>query len=108
MLSKSFDVLKAAVTPRVLPSGMTLSKTNARLTVFGLVAGLVFGGVAGGFAKLFGSPGALWFTAVLCVADAVLCMRDSGLGGGHRGRGARRRCGPSRAGRSGSRWAGTW
>jgi MFS family permease len=74
VLSKSFDVLKAAVTPRVLPEGMTLSKTNARLTVFGLFAGLVFGAVASGFAKLFGSPGALWFTAVLCIADAVLCL----------------------------------
>ena len=32
VLSKSFTVLKAAVTPRVLPSEITLSKTNARLT----------------------------------------------------------------------------
>jgi MFS family permease len=74
VLSKSFDVLKAAVTPRVLPGGITLSKTNARLTVFGLGAGVVFGAFATGFAKLFGSPGALWFTAVLCIADAVLCL----------------------------------
>lgn len=74
VLSKSFDVLKAAITPRVLPDTITLSKTNARLSVFGLGAGIVFGGLAGGFAKLFGSPGALWFTAVLCVADAVLCL----------------------------------
>jgi MFS family permease len=74
VLSKSFDVLKAAVTPRVLPSGMTLSKTNARLTVFGLAAGVVFGALASGFASIFGSQGALWFTAVLCVADAVLCL----------------------------------
>jgi MFS family permease len=74
VLSKSFDVLKAAVTPRVLPSGMTLSKTNARLTVFGLAAGVVFGGLGSGFAGIFGSQGALWFTAVLCVADAVLCL----------------------------------
>jgi MFS family permease len=74
VLSKSFDVLKAAMTPRVLPDGMTLSKTNARLTVFGLAAGIVFGGIGSGFATIFGSPGALWFTAVLCVADAVLCL----------------------------------
>jgi len=75
VLSKSFDVLKAAVTPRLLPSGITLSKTNARLAVFGLAAGAVFGVVGVGFANLFGSPGALWFTAVLCVADAALCLR---------------------------------
>ncbi len=75
VLSKSFDVLKAAVTPRLLPSRTTLSKTNARLAVFGLAAGAVFGVFGAGFANLFGSPGALWFTAVLCVADAVLCLR---------------------------------
>jgi MFS family permease len=75
VLSKSFDVLKGAVAPRVLPSGITLSKSNARLTVFGLAAGAVFGAFGAGFLKLFGSPGALWFTAALCVADAVLCLR---------------------------------
>ncbi|HEY4021704.1 MAG TPA: MFS transporter [Pseudonocardiaceae bacterium] len=75
VLSKSFDVLKAAVAPRVLPSGITLSKSNARLTVFGLAAGAVFGLFATGFLKLFNSPGALWFTAALCLADAVLCLR---------------------------------
>jgi MFS family permease len=75
VLSKSFNVLKAAVTPRVLPPDITLVKTNARLTVFGLAAGGVFGAFAAGFAKLFNSPGALWFTAVLCVVNAVLCLR---------------------------------
>jgi MFS family permease len=75
VLSKSFDVLKAAVAPRVLPSGITLAKSNARLAVFGLAAGAAFGALAAGGAKLFGSPGALWFTALLCIADAVLCLR---------------------------------
>jgi MFS family permease len=75
VLSKSFQVLKAAVTPRVLPSKITLVTTNSRLTVFGLAAGAVFGGVAAGVAWLFGSPGALWFTAVLAVAGTVLCLR---------------------------------
>ncbi|PSL54013.1 putative MFS family arabinose efflux permease [Saccharothrix carnea] len=75
VLSKSFTVLKAAITPRVLPREITLSKTNARMTVFGLAAGGVFGAVAAGFANLFGSPGALWFTAVLCLANAYYCLR---------------------------------
>ncbi|MFE2750851.1 MFS transporter [Actinosynnema sp. NPDC059335] len=75
VLSKSFMVLKAAITPRVLPREITLSKTNARMTVFGLAAGGVFGAVAAGFANLFGSPGALWFTAVLCLANAYYCLR---------------------------------
>ncbi|GAB3870050.1 hypothetical protein GCM10029964_003710 [Kibdelosporangium lantanae] len=75
VLSKSFTVLKAAVTPRVLPPDITLSKTNARLTTFGLAAGAVFGGVAAGVLQLFGSPGALWFTAIICVVGAVQGMK---------------------------------
>ncbi len=75
VLSKSFGVLKAAVTPRVLPPQITLVKTNSRLTVFGLVAGGVLGGLAVGVAALAGSPGALWFTAAVCLAGAVLCLR---------------------------------
>lgn len=75
VLSKSFGVLKAAVTPRVLPVRITLMKTNSRLTVFGLVAGAVAGGIAGGIAALTGSSGALWFTVVVCLAGAALCLR---------------------------------
>ncbi|WP_245607380.1 MFS transporter [Pseudonocardia spinosispora] len=75
VLSKSFTVLRAAVTPRVLPEAITLVTTNSRLTVFGLLAGGVFGGIAAGIAKLTGSPGALVFTAVLCGLGAWLCLR---------------------------------
>jgi MFS family permease len=75
VLSKSFTVLKAAVTPRVVPPDITLSKTNARLTVFGLVAAGVFGLIASGFNGVFGSGGALYFTAAICVAAAMQSMR---------------------------------
>lgn len=75
VLSKSFMVLKAAVTPRVLPPEITLSKTNARLAVFGLAAGGAFGAVASGLNWAFGSAGALWFTALICVAGAAQAMR---------------------------------
>ena len=75
VLSKSFGVLKAAVTPRVLPSEITLVKTNSRLTVFGLIASGVSGAIAAGVAALAGSPGALWFTVGISVAGAVLCLR---------------------------------
>jgi Major Facilitator Superfamily len=75
VLSKSYGVLKAAVTPRVLPSEITLVKTNSRLTVFGLIAGGVAGALAIGVAALTGSPGALWFTAVVCLVGALLCLR---------------------------------
>jgi MFS family permease len=75
VLSKSFAVLKAAVTPRVLPQTITLVTTNSRLTTWGLVAGGVGGAVAAGVAALWGSPGALIFTALLGVAGTVLCLR---------------------------------
>ncbi len=75
VLSKSFMVLKAAVTPRVLPPTITLVTTNSRLTTFGMVAGGVFGGIAAGLAALWGSPGALFFTAALAVAGVALCLR---------------------------------
>ncbi|MEQ3550367.1 MFS transporter [Pseudonocardia nematodicida] len=75
VLSKSFLVLKAAVTPRVLPSTITLATTNSRLTTFGMAAGGVAGAVAAAAAWPFGSPGALWWTAVLGVVGAVLCLR---------------------------------
>jgi hypothetical protein len=75
VLSKSFTVLKAAITPRVLPPDITLAKTNARLTVFGLGAGAAAGAVAAGLTKLFDSPGALWFTALICVVGAVQGLR---------------------------------
>ncbi|MFL6143141.1 MAG: MFS transporter [Labedaea sp.] len=75
VLSKSFTVLKAAVTPRVVPPDITLAKTNARLTVFGLAAGLVAGGVAAMFANIFGSPGALWLTVLICLLGGVQALR---------------------------------
>ena len=75
VLSKSFHVLKAAVTPRVVPGRITLATTNSRLTTFGLVAGGVAGGIAAGVGALTGSPGALWLVAGLCVAGTVLCLR---------------------------------
>jgi MFS family permease len=75
VLSKSFAVLKAAVTPRVLPSAITLVTTNSRLTTFGLVAGGVSGAVAAGVAALWDSQGALIFTALVAVGGTVLCLR---------------------------------
>ncbi|SFB62257.1 Predicted arabinose efflux permease, MFS family [Amycolatopsis marina] len=75
VLSRSFMVLKAAVTPRVLPPEITLSKTNARLTVFGLAAGGVFGAIAAGVNWALGSSGALWFAGAIAVAGAMQAMR---------------------------------
>lgn len=75
VLTRSFGLLKAAVTPRVLPPQMTLTKTNSRLAVFGLGAGFAVGVVAAAFAWAFGSGGSLWFTAAVCAVGAWLCLR---------------------------------
>lgn len=75
VLSKGFGVLKAALTPRVLPAAITLVKTNSRMSVFGLIAGGVSGGIAAGIAALTTSAGALWFTAACGVVGAWLCLR---------------------------------
>lgn len=73
VLSKSFAVLKSAVTPRVLPPGIDLVRTNSRLTVFGLVGGTMgAGAVAGGAAALFGSTGALVLAILIAIGGAYL------------------------------------
>ncbi|MER5391838.1 MFS transporter [Saccharopolyspora sp. NPDC002686] len=78
VLSKSFGVLKAAMTPRVLPSQITLTKANSRLTAFGMAAGGIFGAIASGFAWLLGSEGALWFMAAMAAGGVWLCLRIPG------------------------------
>jgi MFS family permease len=75
VLSKSFSVLKAAITPRVLPPELSLVKSNYRLSVFGLLAGGVAGALAAGLSWAFGSTGALFLTALLSVAGGLLCLR---------------------------------
>ncbi|WP_086783294.1 MFS transporter [Crossiella equi] len=75
VLSRSFGVLNAAVTPRVLPPQLDLVRTNSRLTVFGLVASLAFGAIAAGLGQLFDSPGALWFASLICVLGVWSCFQ---------------------------------
>ncbi|MDM7487454.1 MFS transporter [Rhodococcus sp. CSLK01-03] len=76
VLSKSFAVLKSAVTPRVLPPEIDLVRVNSRLTVFGLVGGTMgAGAVAAAAAWLFGSSGALWLCAAITAFGAYLSMR---------------------------------
>lgn len=79
VLSKSFSVLRSAVTPRVLPPTIDLVRVNSRLTMFGLLGGTgLGGGLAAAFEYTFGLmhlPGALYVVAVVAVAGAVLTMR---------------------------------
>lgn len=80
VLSKSFSVLRSAVTPRVMPPTIDLVRVNSRLTVFGLLGGTIAGGaIAGGveFActHLFKLPGALFVVIGVTIAGALLSMR---------------------------------
>ena len=80
VLSKSFSVLRSAVTPRVMPPTIDLVRVNSRLTVFGLIGGTIIGGgIAAGFeytfTKLFHLPGALFVIVVVAVVGAYLSMQ---------------------------------
>ena len=80
VFSKSFSVLRSAVTPRVMPPTIDLVRVNSRLTVFGLLGGTIAGGaIAGGVefvcTHLFKLPGALFVVIAVTVAGALLSMR---------------------------------
>ena len=79
VLSKSFSVLRSAMTPRVLPPTIDLVRVNSRLTVFGLLGGTMLGGaIAAGVEytfNMFHLPGALYVVVAATVGGAVLSMR---------------------------------
>ena len=79
VLSKSFSVLRSAVTPRVLPPTIDLVRVNSRLTMFGLLGGTLVGGGGGAPAawglQLLQMPGALYVVVAVSVAGAALAMR---------------------------------
>lgn len=53
VFSRAFNVLRAAVVPRVLPSGMPLVTANSRLNIFGMCGAAVLGGVGAVLIKVF-------------------------------------------------------
>ncbi|MDQ1487394.1 MAG: hypothetical protein QOJ62_3087, partial [Actinomycetota bacterium] len=79
VLSKSFSVLRSAMTPRVLPPTIDLVRVNSRLTMFGLIGGtMVGGGIAAGVQyslKLVQMPGALYVIVIVTAVGAVSSMR---------------------------------
>ncbi|HET6392957.1 MAG TPA: MFS transporter [Blastococcus sp.] len=75
VLSKAHNVLRAAVVPRVLPSAMSLTSANARLSVFGLATAGVAGGIGAGIAALLGFDWELAATAVVFAVAGVLAVR---------------------------------
>src|SRR6202000_3342292 len=80
VFSKSFSVLRSAVTPRVMPPTIDLVRVNSRLTVFGLLGGTIAGGaIAAGVeyvcTHLLKLPGALLVVVAFTIAGAFLSMR---------------------------------
>jgi MFS family permease len=75
VLSKSHNVLRAAVVPRVLPSAMSLTSANARLSVFGLATAAVAGGIGAGIAAVLGFTWSLGATAAVFAVAGVLAVR---------------------------------
>ncbi|MGA8333022.1 MAG: MFS transporter [Mycobacterium sp.] len=80
VFSKSFSVLRSAVTPRVMPPTIDLVRVNSRLTMFGLLGGtIVGGGIASGIEyacdRLLQLPGALFVVIAVTVVGAMLSMR---------------------------------
>jgi MFS family permease len=80
VFSKSFSVLRSAVTPRVMPPTIDLVRVNSRLTMFGLLGGTIAGGATAGGVEfvcthLFKMPGALFVVIAATVVGALLSMR---------------------------------
>ncbi|BBZ47845.1 MFS transporter [Mycobacterium parmense] len=80
VLSKSFSVLRSAVTPRVMPPTIDLVRVNSRLTIFGLLGGTIAGGAAAAGVEyacthLLKLPGALFVVVAVTLAGASLSMR---------------------------------
>lgn len=75
VLSKTFGVVKASITPHVLPPALDLVRTNSRLTVLGHVCGSVIAGAFAGLVSwLWGSHAALWLLAAVALVTAYVAM----------------------------------
>ncbi|WP_051468330.1 MFS transporter [Actinomadura oligospora] len=75
MLSKAFGVLRAAVTPRVLPEAITLVTANARLSFAGLLAAAVAAPVGAGLNLLIGADWLLRLAPLVFALGVVLVLR---------------------------------
>ncbi|MFG2085855.1 MFS transporter [Spirillospora sp. NPDC048824] len=75
VLSKAFGVLRAAVTPQVMPGEITLVTANARCSFAGLIAASVTAPIAAGLAVLIGAGWVLRIGTVVFLLGAVFTMR---------------------------------
>ena len=84
VLSKSFSVLRSAVTPRVLPPTIDLVRVNSRLTMFGLLGGTMVGGAIAaarsGRSTWLHLPGALYVVVAVTWSPAPRCRCGSRSG----------------------------
>jgi MFS family permease len=85
VLQKAYGVTRAAVTPRLLPSEITLVTANARSALGGLIASAVGAGAAVGVSFIAGggSGGAAWVlragTVIYLAATALALRLPSGV-----------------------------
>ncbi|GGM80491.1 hypothetical protein GCM10010106_28920 [Thermopolyspora flexuosa] len=75
VLSKAYNVSRAAIMPSVLPADVSLVRANARVTLFALVAAGVAGPVAAGLAAWLGPEWVLRGTTLLFLVGGVAAVR---------------------------------
>jgi MFS family permease len=75
VLQKAYGVLRASVTPRLLPEQITLVAANARSQLFTLTAAMLAGALAAGIQVAFGAAWVLRAAMVIYLAAMVLAFR---------------------------------
>ncbi|MGH3239332.1 MAG: MFS transporter, partial [Spirillospora sp.] len=75
VLSKAFGVLRAAVTPRVLPDEFTLVTANARASFAGLITASIVAPIGAGLVWLVGADWVLRAGTVVFLLGIVFTMR---------------------------------
>jgi hypothetical protein len=75
VLQKSYGVIRAAVTPRLLPAEITLVTANARSQLFTLTAAILGGGLAAGIQAAAGAAWVLRAGTLIYLAAMFLALR---------------------------------
>jgi hypothetical protein len=73
--SRGFGIARAAVTPRVLPAGLTLVKANARVTLVGSIGGAVIAPIGVGLQILLGVDWVLRAAALVFLLGVLVCTQ---------------------------------
>jgi hypothetical protein len=75
VLSKAYQVTRAAATPRVLPKELSLVTANSRVMLGGVVSVAIATPIGGALLKLWGPEWSLRFAFVVFAAGVVLALR---------------------------------